>query len=196
MASVSTHIPMRSPQTHFYTLPKARDIPADLMPSGKKESQEMRKKEQIIDKFFTIFRSWTVFQSQQAMEFVLKVDCENWQAIRKHPRIVGIVHAERNREALAGQGPPPKPMDLQEKRYRMKIVFERIEAALKEHLTVLDSVFRHVQTWSESYPQLDWKSVSAFIKHIDFVDERYSLSQLRLDYIETYSFERKVNRVL
>ena len=87
-------------------------------------------------------------------------------------------------------------MDLQEKRYRMKIVFERIEAALKEHLSVLDSVFRHVQTWSESYPQLDWKSVSAFIKHIDFVDERYSLSQLRLDYIETYSFERKVNRVL
>lgn len=86
------------------------------------------------------------------------------------------------------------PMKIEEKRYRMKVIFERIEQTFSQHLTVLDQVFRHLQSKSDAYPQLSWKCIAEFIRQVDFIDEKYSIFQLKLDFIETFSSDKKVNR--
>ena len=60
----------------------------------------------------------------------------------------------------------------------MGIIFERIEAALKEHLLVLDQVYKHLQTGSEVYPLLNWKSIFNFFQTLGFIDEQYSTFML------------------
>lgn len=68
---------------------------------------------------------------------MLHIDLEHWQAIKKHPRITGIVNAEqaKNKNRI---------MDLAEKRDRLNLVMERIETALSEYLPLLDQVYRHL----------------------------------------------------
>ena len=53
-------------------------MPEDLLPIGKRENDDLRKKENVIDKFFTVFKSWNYFSSDKAKEFVLHIDCERW----------------------------------------------------------------------------------------------------------------------
>ncbi len=75
--------------------------------------------------------------STKAQEFVLHIDISYWQALKKHPKIVEIVHAESQKSVN-------KVMDLSERRYRLKIVLEKIETALKEYRPILDQVYRHL----------------------------------------------------
>ena len=53
-AQVNTVIPIRSQKSHFYKLPKSRSIPQELTKLDKKAN--IRKKDEIIDKFFTVFK--------------------------------------------------------------------------------------------------------------------------------------------
>ena len=66
----------------------------------------------------------------------------------------------------------------------------RVEEALRDHLPLLDNVWRYLQAQSDSYPAVKYKTVAEFIQHIDFTDDDYSQFQLKLDFIETATSEK------
>lgn len=78
----------------------------------------------------------------------------------------------------------------------MGIIIERIETALKEHILLLDQVYKHLQTGSDAYPLLNWKTILNFFQTLGFIDEHYSIFKLKIDYIETYSLDKKIKKDL
>ena len=58
-AHVQTQIPIRSQKTHYCALPKSRSIPDHLLTKATLESDNQRMKEQVIDRYFNIFKGWS-----------------------------------------------------------------------------------------------------------------------------------------
>ena len=62
-AEVATHVPIRPPKTHFFSLPKYRKLPEELVIKKTEQQNHQREKEEVIDRFFTIFKNWQTMSS-------------------------------------------------------------------------------------------------------------------------------------